>query len=127
CVASFLNNVRIRLYIDWLCIPCLVSQAVEQQEKSQGSSRILISRPEQSFKLNSSFRLNIHCSTSINPQKMKLIHRDTTPSFFRAVMKMTGIDIEMELFSDDERIVWKEMVSQGRRICQSSLCTFVPD
>uniref|UniRef100_A0A4W5L055 FIIND domain-containing protein n=1 Tax=Hucho hucho TaxID=62062 RepID=A0A4W5L055_9TELE len=43
-------------------------QAVEQQEKSQGSSRILISRPERSFKLNSSFRLNIPRSTSINPQ-----------------------------------------------------------
>ncbi|XP_038842659.1 NACHT, LRR and PYD domains-containing protein 12-like isoform X1 [Salvelinus namaycush] len=87
-------------------------QAVEQQEKSQGSSRILISRPERSFKLNSSIRLNIPCSTSINPQKIHLIQRDTTPSFFRAVMKMTGIDIEMELFSDDERTVWKEKVSQ---------------
>uniref|UniRef100_A0A4W5LHA8 FIIND domain-containing protein n=1 Tax=Hucho hucho TaxID=62062 RepID=A0A4W5LHA8_9TELE len=107
----------IRLYIDWLCIPCLVSQAVEQQEKSQGSSRILISRPERSFKLNSSFRLNIPRSTCINPQKIHLIHRDTTPSFFRAVVKMTGI--EMELFSDDERTVWKEFVSTGRSICQS--------
>ncbi|XP_045578992.1 uncharacterized protein isoform X3 [Salmo salar] len=85
-------------------------QAVEEQEKFQGSSRILISRPEQSFKLNSSFRLNIPCSTAINPQRIHLIHRDTTPSFFRAVVKMTGIDIEMELFSDDERTVWKEIV-----------------
>ncbi|XP_045567058.1 NACHT, LRR and PYD domains-containing protein 12 isoform X1 [Salmo salar] len=85
--------------------------AVEQQEsKFQGSSRILISRPEQSFKLNSSFRLNIPCSTAINPQRIHLIHRDTTPSFFRAVVKMTGIDIEMQLFSDDERIAWKEIV-----------------
>ncbi|XP_038839183.1 NACHT, LRR and PYD domains-containing protein 1 homolog [Salvelinus namaycush] len=91
-------------------------QAVEQQEKSQGSSRILISRPEQSFKLNSSIRLNIPCSTSINPQKIHLIQRDTTPSFFRAVVKMTGIDIEMELFSDDERTVWKEKVSQDEYI-----------
>ncbi|KAM9399086.1 uncharacterized protein ACWYII_031441 isoform 1-T1 [Salvelinus alpinus] len=90
-------------------------QAVEQ-EKSQGSSRILISRPEQSFKLNSSIRLNIPCSTSINPQKIHLIQRDTTPSFFRAVVKMTGIDIEMELFSDDERTVWKEKVSQDEYI-----------
>ncbi|XP_064859510.1 NACHT, LRR and PYD domains-containing protein 1 homolog isoform X2 [Oncorhynchus nerka] len=87
-------------------------QAVEQQEKSQGSSRILISRPERSFKLNSSFRLNIPCSTAINPPRIHLIHRDTTPSFFRAVVKMTGIDIEMELFSDDERTVWKEIVSR---------------
>uniref|UniRef100_A0A4W5P1W1 CARD domain-containing protein n=1 Tax=Hucho hucho TaxID=62062 RepID=A0A4W5P1W1_9TELE len=91
-------------------------QAVEQQEKSQGSSRILISRPERSFKLSSSFRLNIHCSTDINPQKIHLIHRDTTPSFFRAVVKMTGIDIEMELFSDDERIAWREKVSQDEFI-----------
>ncbi|XP_038839185.1 uncharacterized protein LOC120037034, partial [Salvelinus namaycush] len=91
-------------------------QAVEQQEKPQGSSRILISRPERSFKLNSSIRLNIPCSTSINPQKIHLIQRDTTPSFFRAVMKMTGIDIEMELFSDDERTVWKEKVSQDEYI-----------
>uniref|UniRef100_A0A8C7HX18 Si:ch211-201o1.1 n=1 Tax=Oncorhynchus kisutch TaxID=8019 RepID=A0A8C7HX18_ONCKI len=91
-------------------------QAVEQQEKPQVSSRILISRPEPSFKLNSSFRLNIPCSTSINPQKIHLIQRDTTPSFFRAVVKMTGIDIEMELFSDDERTVWKEKVSQDEYI-----------
>ncbi|XP_029603809.1 NACHT, LRR and PYD domains-containing protein 12-like [Salmo trutta] len=43
-------------------------QAVEQQEsKFQGSKRFPNTRPEQSFKLNSSFRLNIPCSTSINP------------------------------------------------------------
>uniref|UniRef100_A0A674BMC5 B30.2/SPRY domain-containing protein n=1 Tax=Salmo trutta TaxID=8032 RepID=A0A674BMC5_SALTR len=88
-------------------------QAVEQQEsKFQGSKRFPNTRPEQSFKLNSSFRLNIPCSTSINPPRIHLIHRDTTPSFFKAVVKMTGIDIEMELFSDDERTVWKETVSR---------------
>ncbi|XP_029603920.1 NACHT, LRR and PYD domains-containing protein 1b allele 2-like [Salmo trutta] len=87
--------------------------AVEQQEsKFQGSKRFPNTRPEQSFKLNSSFRLNIPCSTAINPPRIQLIHRDTTPSFFRAVVKMTGIDIEMELFSDDERTVWKEIVSR---------------
>uniref|UniRef100_A0A8C7RD58 CARD domain-containing protein n=1 Tax=Oncorhynchus mykiss TaxID=8022 RepID=A0A8C7RD58_ONCMY len=87
-------------------------QAVELQEKSHGSSRILISRPEQSFKLYSFFRLNIPCSTSINPQKIHLIQRDTTPSFFKAIVKITGIDIEMELFGDDERTAWKEKVSR---------------
>uniref|UniRef100_A0A4W5KNN7 FIIND domain-containing protein n=1 Tax=Hucho hucho TaxID=62062 RepID=A0A4W5KNN7_9TELE len=76
-------------------------------------------RPERSFKLNSSFRLNIPCSIAINPQRIHLIHRDTTPSFFKAVVKMTGIDIEMELFGDDERIAWREIVSRGRRTCQS--------
>ncbi|XP_045074720.1 NACHT, LRR and PYD domains-containing protein 1 homolog isoform X5 [Coregonus clupeaformis] len=91
-------------------------QAVEQQEKSQGSSRVLITRPEQAFKLNSFFRLNIPCSTYINPQKIHLIHRDSTPSFFKAVLKMTGVDIEMELFGDDERIAWKEVVSQNEYI-----------
>ncbi|XP_064818739.1 NACHT, LRR and PYD domains-containing protein 5-like isoform X2 [Oncorhynchus masou masou] len=88
-------------------------QAVEQQEiKFQGSKRIPITRPERSFKLKSSFRLNIPCSTSINPPRIHLIHRDTTPSFFKAVVKMTGIDIEMELFGDDERTVWTEIVSR---------------
>ncbi|XP_045067020.1 NACHT, LRR and PYD domains-containing protein 5 [Coregonus clupeaformis] len=91
-------------------------QAVEQQEKSEGSSRVLISRPEQAFKLNSYFRLNIPCSTYINPPKIHLIHRDSTPSFFKAVLKMTGVDIEMELFGDDERIAWKEVVSQDEYI-----------
>uniref|UniRef100_A0A674D0N7 NACHT, LRR and PYD domains-containing protein 1b allele 3-like n=3 Tax=Salmo trutta TaxID=8032 RepID=A0A674D0N7_SALTR len=91
-------------------------QAVEQQEKSHGSSRFLISRPEQSFKLNSSFRLNIPCSTSINPPRIHFIQRDTTPSFFKAIVKMTGVDIEMELFSDDERTVWKEMVSHDEYV-----------
>uniref|UniRef100_A0A4W5K4P1 FIIND domain-containing protein n=1 Tax=Hucho hucho TaxID=62062 RepID=A0A4W5K4P1_9TELE len=44
-------------------------QAVEQQEsKFQGSKRIPNTRPERSFKLNSSFRLNIPCSIAINPQ-----------------------------------------------------------
>ncbi|XP_038854444.1 NACHT, LRR and PYD domains-containing protein 1 homolog [Salvelinus namaycush] len=88
-------------------------KAVEQQEsKFQGSKRFPNTRPEQSFKLNSYFRLNIPCSTAINPPRIHLIHRDTTPSFFKAVVKMTGIDIEMELFSDDERIVWTEIVSR---------------
>uniref|UniRef100_A0A674BH71 NACHT, LRR and PYD domains-containing protein 1b allele 3-like n=1 Tax=Salmo trutta TaxID=8032 RepID=A0A674BH71_SALTR len=89
-------------------------QAVEQQEsKFQGSKRFPNTRPEQSFKLNSSFRLNIPCSTAINPPRIHLIHRDATPSFFRAVVKMTGVDIEMQLFSDDERIAWKEIVPTG--------------
>ncbi|XP_055768396.1 uncharacterized protein LOC129844041 isoform X2 [Salvelinus fontinalis] len=92
-------------------------QAVEQQEsKFQGSKRFPITRPEQSFKLYSSIRLNIPCSTSINPQKIHFIQRDTTPSFFKAVVKMTGIDIEMELFSDDERTVWKENVPKDEYI-----------
>uniref|UniRef100_A0A674BF63 NACHT domain-containing protein n=1 Tax=Salmo trutta TaxID=8032 RepID=A0A674BF63_SALTR len=43
-------------------------QAVKQQEMSEGSKRILITNPEQSLKLNSSFRLNIPFSTAINPQ-----------------------------------------------------------
>uniref|UniRef100_A0A674BGD6 NACHT, LRR and PYD domains-containing protein 1b allele 3-like n=2 Tax=Salmo trutta TaxID=8032 RepID=A0A674BGD6_SALTR len=99
-------------------------QAVEQQEsKFQGSSRIPISRPEQSFKLNSSFRLNIPCSTAINPPRIHLIHRDTTPSFFKAVVKMTGIDIEMELFSDDERTVWKEIVSRDEYVSDTRSTT----
>ncbi|XP_045071933.1 NACHT, LRR and PYD domains-containing protein 1 homolog isoform X1 [Coregonus clupeaformis] len=103
-------------------------QAVEQQEKSQGSSRVLISRPEQAFKLNSFFRLNIPCSTAINPQKIHLIHRDSTPSFFRVVVKMTGVDIEMELFGDDERIAWKEVVSQDEYITATHSTTLtVPD
>ncbi|XP_038843299.1 uncharacterized protein LOC120042531 [Salvelinus namaycush] len=93
-------------------------QAVEQQENSQGSTNILISGPEQSFKLNSSFRLNIPCSTAINPQKIHLIHRHKTPSFFRALVKMTGIDIEMELFSDDERTVWTEIVSRDQGVTE---------
>ncbi|XP_031676459.1 NACHT, LRR and PYD domains-containing protein 3 isoform X1 [Oncorhynchus kisutch] len=88
-------------------------QVVEQQEtKFQGSKRIPITRPERSFKLNCYFRLNIPCSTAINPPRIHLIQRDTTPSFFKAVVKMTGIDIEMELFSDDERTVWTEIVSR---------------
>ncbi|XP_064859581.1 NACHT, LRR and PYD domains-containing protein 1 homolog isoform X2 [Oncorhynchus nerka] len=45
-------------------------------------------------------------------QKIHLIQRDTTPSFFKAIVKITGIDIEMELFSDDERTAWKEKVSR---------------
>ncbi|XP_055766309.1 NACHT, LRR and PYD domains-containing protein 1 homolog [Salvelinus fontinalis] len=86
-------------------------QAVEQQEiKFQGSKRFPNTRPEQSFKLKSYFRLNIPCSTTINPPRIHLIHRDTTPSFFNAVVKMTGVDIEMELIGDDERTVWKEIV-----------------
>uniref|UniRef100_A0A674BGW8 NACHT, LRR and PYD domains-containing protein 1b allele 5-like n=2 Tax=Salmo trutta TaxID=8032 RepID=A0A674BGW8_SALTR len=86
-------------------------QAVEQQEsKFQGSKRFPNTRPEQSFKLNSSFRLNIPCSTSITPPRIHLIHRDTTPSFFKVDMEITGI--EMELIGDDERIVWKETLQK---------------
>ncbi|XP_070998796.1 uncharacterized protein [Oncorhynchus clarkii lewisi] len=96
-------------------------QAVEQQEiKFQGSKRFPNTRPERSFKLKSSFRLNIPCSTSINPPRVHLIHRDTTPSFFRAVVKMTGIDIAMELFGDDETTAWKEIVPTDEYIADTS-------
>eukprot|EP00063_Salmo_salar_P064640 XP_014039475.1 PREDICTED: caspase recruitment domain-containing protein 8-like isoform X1 [Salmo salar] len=92
--------------------------AVEQQEsKFQGSKRIPITRPEQSLELNSSFRLNIPCSTSIFPPRIHLIHRDTTPSFFKVVMKIT--EIEMELIGDDERIVWKEIVPTDEYISET--------
>ncbi|XP_029603931.1 NACHT, LRR and PYD domains-containing protein 3-like [Salmo trutta] len=85
--------------------------SVEQQEsKFQGSKRFPNTRPEQSFKLNSSFRLNIPCSTSITPPRIHLINRDTTPSFFKVVMEITGI--EMELIGDDERTVWKETLQK---------------
>lgn len=56
-------------------------------------------------------------SLSLSLQRIHLIHRDTTPSFFKVVMKISGI--EMELIGDDERTVWKEIVPTGRRICQS--------
>ncbi|XP_036790071.1 NACHT, LRR and PYD domains-containing protein 1 homolog isoform X2 [Oncorhynchus mykiss] len=93
-------------------------QAVEQQEiKFQGSKRIPITRPERSFKLNSYFRLNIPCSTSITPPRIHLIHRDTTPSFFKVDMEITGI--EMELIGDDERIVWKETVQKYEFITET--------
>ncbi|XP_036790079.1 uncharacterized protein LOC110510685 [Oncorhynchus mykiss] len=93
-------------------------QAVEQQEiKFQGSKRIPITRPERSFKLNSSFRLNIPCSTSITPPRIHLIHRDTTPSFFKVDMEITGI--EMELIGDDERIVWKETLQKYEFITET--------
>ncbi|XP_045568320.1 NACHT, LRR and PYD domains-containing protein 1 homolog [Salmo salar] len=92
--------------------------AVEEQEsKFQGSKRIPITRPEQSLKLNSSFRLNIPCSTSIFPPRIHLIHRDTTPSFFKVVMEITGI--EMELIGDDERTVWKEIVPTDEYITET--------
>ncbi|XP_071261071.1 NACHT, LRR and PYD domains-containing protein 3-like [Salvelinus alpinus] len=92
-------------------------QAVEQQEKAQGSKKILITRPERSLKLNHFFKLNIPCSTSIYPQKIHLIHRDTTPSFFKVKMKITGI--EMELIGDDERIVWKETLQKDEFITET--------
>ncbi|XP_038838511.1 NACHT, LRR and PYD domains-containing protein 1 homolog [Salvelinus namaycush] len=94
-------------------------QAVEQQEsKFQGSKRFPITRPEQSFKLNNYFRLNINipCS-SITPQRIHLIHRDTTPSFFKVDMEITGI--EMELIGDDERIVWKETLQKYEFITET--------
>nr|XP_046182553.1 uncharacterized protein LOC124012705 isoform X2 [Oncorhynchus gorbuscha] len=93
-------------------------QAVEQQEsKFQGSKRIPITRPERSFKLKSSFRLNIPCSTSINPPRIHLIHRVTTPSFFKVDMEIRGI--EMELIGDDERIVWKETLQKYEFITET--------
>ncbi|XP_029603908.1 caspase recruitment domain-containing protein 8-like isoform X3 [Salmo trutta] len=92
--------------------------SVEQQEsKFQGSKRFPNTRPEQSFKLNSSFRLNIPCSTSITPPRIHLIHRDTTPSFFKVDMEITGI--EMELIGDDERIVWKETLQKYEFITET--------
>ncbi|XP_036790247.1 NACHT, LRR and PYD domains-containing protein 1 homolog isoform X2 [Oncorhynchus mykiss] len=93
-------------------------QAVEQQEsKFQGSERIPITRPERSFKLNSYFRLNIPCSTSINPPRIHLIHRVTTPSYFKVDMEIT--EIEMELIGDDESIVWKETLQKYEFITET--------
>ncbi|XP_019899168.2 NACHT, LRR and PYD domains-containing protein 3 isoform X2 [Esox lucius] len=95
-------------------------QAVEQQEEQfQGSSRIPISRPEEAFKLNNAFRLQIPTSIAINPEMLKLQHRKDTPSFFRVVMKNTGVDIEMELIGEDERTVWKDLVPKDEYLTDS--------
>uniref|UniRef100_A0AAY5KLX7 CARD domain-containing protein n=1 Tax=Esox lucius TaxID=8010 RepID=A0AAY5KLX7_ESOLU len=88
----------------------------KQENKFQGYLRIPISRPEDAFKLNSSFRLQIPSSIANNP---KLQHRTDIPSFFRVVMKNTGVDIEMELIGDDDRTVWNDLVPKDEYLTDS--------
>uniref|UniRef100_A0A8K9UI28 CARD domain-containing protein n=1 Tax=Oncorhynchus mykiss TaxID=8022 RepID=A0A8K9UI28_ONCMY len=45
-------------------------------------------------------------------QKIQLLPADTTPSCCQMIMGNTGVDIEMELIGDDERTVWKSVVSK---------------
>ena len=48
-------------------------------------------------------------------QKIQLLPADTTPSCCQMIMGNTGVDIEMELIGDDERTVWKAVVSKGKK------------
>ncbi|XP_045071641.1 uncharacterized protein LOC121561438 [Coregonus clupeaformis] len=90
-------------------------EAVRDREKhqvSQGYSEFLLSSPNGSLKLNSWFAVKNPHSSSINPEKIQLLPADTTPSCCKMVMRNTGVDIEMELIGDDERTVWKSVVSK---------------
>ncbi|KAK6324429.1 hypothetical protein J4Q44_G00037710 [Coregonus suidteri] len=90
-------------------------EAVRDREKnqvSQGYSEFLLSSPKGSLKLNSWFAVKNPHSSSIYPEKIQLLPADTTPSCCKMVMGNTGVDIEMELIGDDERTVWKSVVSK---------------
>ncbi|XP_045070603.1 NACHT, LRR and PYD domains-containing protein 5-like [Coregonus clupeaformis] len=90
-------------------------EAVRDREKnqvSQGYSEFLLSSPNGSLKLNSWFAVKNPHSSSIYPEKIQLLPADTTPSCCKMVMRNTGVDIEMELIGDDERTVWKSVVSK---------------
>ncbi|XP_031670613.1 NACHT, LRR and PYD domains-containing protein 1b allele 2-like isoform X1 [Oncorhynchus kisutch] len=94
-------------------------EAVQDREKnqvSQGYSEFLLSSPNGSLKLNNWFALKNPLSTSINPEKIQLLPADTTPSCCKMIMGNTGVDIEMELIGDDERTVWKSVVSKDQYI-----------
>ncbi|XP_036790074.1 NACHT, LRR and PYD domains-containing protein 1 homolog [Oncorhynchus mykiss] len=90
-------------------------EAVQEREKNQvskGFSEFVLSSPNGSLKLNSWFAFKNPRSTSINPEKIQLLPADTTPSCCQMIMGNTGVDIEMELIGDDERTVWKSVVSK---------------
>ncbi|XP_045568304.1 NACHT, LRR and PYD domains-containing protein 12 isoform X5 [Salmo salar] len=90
-------------------------EAVREQEKNQvskGFSEFVLSSPNGPLKLNSLFAFKNPHSTSINPEKIQLLPADTTPSCCQMIMGNTGVDIEMELIGEDERTVWKSVVSK---------------
>ncbi|XP_036790072.1 NACHT, LRR and PYD domains-containing protein 1 homolog isoform X1 [Oncorhynchus mykiss] len=90
-------------------------EAVQEREKNQvskGFSEFVLSSPNGSLKLNSWFAFKNPRSTSINPEKIQLLPADTTPSCCQMIMGNTGVDIEMELIGDDERTVWKSVLSK---------------
>ncbi|XP_071264398.1 NACHT, LRR and PYD domains-containing protein 1 homolog [Salvelinus alpinus] len=90
-------------------------EAVQEREKnqvSQGYSEFLLPSPNGSLKLNTWFAFKNPHSTSIYPEKIQLLPADTTPSCCQMIMGNTGVDIEMELIGDDERTVWKSVLSK---------------
>ncbi|XP_031677698.1 NACHT, LRR and PYD domains-containing protein 1b allele 2-like [Oncorhynchus kisutch] len=90
-------------------------EAVREREKdqvSQGYSEFLLSSPNGPLKMNTWFALKNPHSTSIYPEKIQLLPANTTPSCCKMIMGNTGVDIEMELIGDDERTVWKSVVSK---------------
>ncbi|XP_038842661.1 NACHT, LRR and PYD domains-containing protein 12-like [Salvelinus namaycush] len=90
-------------------------EAVQEREKDQvskGYSEFLLPSPNGSLKLNSWFAFKNPHSTSIYPEKIQVLPADTTPSCCQMVMGNTGVDIEMELIGDDERTVWKSVLSK---------------
>uniref|UniRef100_A0A8C7I9D6 Uncharacterized LOC109878773 n=1 Tax=Oncorhynchus kisutch TaxID=8019 RepID=A0A8C7I9D6_ONCKI len=90
-------------------------EAVREREKdqvSQGYSEFLLSSPNGPLKMNTWFALKNPRSTSIYPEKIQLLPANTTPNCCKMIMGNTGVDIEMELIGDDERTVWKSVVSK---------------
>ncbi|XP_064819297.1 uncharacterized protein LOC135537013 [Oncorhynchus masou masou] len=90
-------------------------EAVREREKdqvSQGYSEFLLPSPNGPLKMNTWFALKNPLSTFIYPEKIQLLPANTTPSCCKMIMGNTGVDIEMELIGDDERTVWKSVVSK---------------
>eukprot|EP00063_Salmo_salar_P066863 XP_014041698.1 PREDICTED: uncharacterized protein LOC106594836 [Salmo salar] len=69
------------------------------------------------------FSLSLSVVATIAPygllQKIQLLPADTTPSCCKMIMGNTGVDIEMELIGDDERIAWRDMLRTDEYITET--------
>eukprot|EP00063_Salmo_salar_P087902 XP_014062737.1 PREDICTED: NACHT, LRR and PYD domains-containing protein 1-like isoform X2 [Salmo salar] len=94
------------------CDPAL-TQAVEKQEKCNGSTRILKPRPEKSQWLTSDFYLTTSCPSDVNPRRLELAHVDP-PNFFEVFIRDADFDFSLNLSCKSRKqTIWNHEIREA--------------
>ncbi|KAI3376232.1 hypothetical protein L3Q82_016740 [Scortum barcoo] len=89
----------------------VLKQAVEREEKSDGSKRIRKPNPDKSLQMENHFFLSTETDSSeISPDKLKLRYEGRSPNFFEVFIRNAKSDFSLKLESEQKKSREKETI-----------------
>ncbi|KAI3375687.1 hypothetical protein L3Q82_003993 [Scortum barcoo] len=89
----------------------ILQQAVEREEKSDGSKRIRKPNPDKSLQTENHFFLSTETDSSeISPDKLKLRYEGRSPNFFEVFIRNAKSDFSLKLESEQKKSREKETI-----------------